>query len=55
VHTTLEGLQELAGELGDPETSARAYRERPIARAESLLGKIGKQIERRVLQPVIPE
>ena len=55
VHTTLEGLQELAGELGDPETSARAYRERPIVRAESLLRKIGKQIDRRVLLPVIPE
>jgi hypothetical protein len=55
VHTTLEGLQELAGELEDPETAARAYRERPIARAESLLRKIGKQIDRRVLLPVIPE
>lgn len=55
VHTTLEGLQKLAGELGDPERSARAYRERPIARAESLLRKIGKQIDRRVLLPVISE
>ena len=55
VHITLEGLQELAAELGDPATSARAYRERPIVRAESLLRKIGKQIDRRVLLPVISE
>lgn len=55
VHTTLESLQELAGELDDPETSARAYRERPIMRAESLLREIGKQIDRRVLLPVISE
>ena len=55
VYTTLEGLQELAGKLGNPETSARAYRERPIARAESLLRKIGKQVDRRVLLPVISE
>jgi len=51
VHTTLEGLQELAGKLRDPETAARAYRERPIVRAEVLLRKIGVQIDRRVLLP----
>ncbi len=55
VHSTLEGLQKIAGELGDPETSARAYRERPMVRAERLLRKIGKQIDRRVLLPVISE
>ncbi|MDX1507102.1 MAG: hypothetical protein R3358_02400 [Woeseiaceae bacterium] len=51
VHTTLEGLQELAGRLGNPDTSARAFRERPIVRAEALLRKIGEQINRRVLLP----
>lgn len=55
VHSTLEGLQKLAGELGNPETSARAYRERPIVRAENLLRKIGQQIDRRVLLPLPPE
>ena len=53
VHTTLEGLQIIAGELGNPETSARAYRERPIVKAETLLRNIGKQIDRRVLLPVV--
>lgn len=51
VHATLEGLQELASELKNPETSARAYGERPIVRAEGLLRKMGKQIDRRVLLP----
>ena len=52
VHATLEGLQEVAGELRNSETSASAYRERPIARAENLLRKVGKQIDRRVLIPL---
>ena len=51
VHDTLEGLQDLAGKLGNPETAARAFRERPIVRAETLLRKIGEQIDRRVLLP----
>lgn len=51
VHATLEGLQELAGKLADPETAARAYKERPVVRAEKLLRKIGRQIDRRVLLP----
>ncbi|NIO40948.1 MAG: hypothetical protein GTO41_12665 [Burkholderiales bacterium] len=55
VHRTLEGLQKLAGEIGNPETSARAYRERPIVQAEILLRKIGKQIDRRVLLPELSE
>ena len=52
VHATLEGLRELAGELANPESAAQAYRERPIVRAENLLKKIGKQIDRRVLLPI---
>lgn len=52
VHGTLEDLQKLAGELRDPESSARAYRKRPIVRAETLLRKISKQIDRRVLLPL---
>lgn len=55
IHATLEGLQELAGELRDPETAARAYRERPLVRAEKLLRKIGIQMDRRVLLPISDE
>ncbi len=52
VHATLEGLQEVASELRNPETSERAYRERPIVQAENLLRKVGKQIDRRILAPL---
>lgn len=52
VHSTLEGLQKIAGDLQDPKTEARAYRERPIVQAEKLLTKIGAQIDRRVLLPI---
>ena len=50
--TALEGLRKIAGELQNPATSARAYKERPVVRAEKLLRKIGKQIDRRVILPV---
>lgn len=53
VHATLEDLREIAGLLQDSETAARAYREKPVVRAERLLRKIGKQIDRRVLLPAI--
>ena len=52
VHKTLECLQELAGDLQNPKTSQRAYKERPIVRAEKLLVRIGKEIDRQVLQPL---
>jgi len=51
VHRTLEGLQAIADDLRNPETAARAYRERPMLQAEELLHKIGKQMDRRVLLP----
>lgn len=50
-HAALEGLRKTAGELQNPETSARAYKERPVVRAETLLRKIGKQMDRRVILP----
>ena len=50
--TALEGLRKVAGDLQDPATSARAYKERPVVRAEKLLRKIGKQIDRRVILPL---
>ena len=50
--TALEGLRKIAGELQNPETSSRAYKERPVVRADKLLRKIGKQIDRRVILPV---
>lgn len=51
VHRTLEELRKLAGRLQDPQTSARAFAEKPIVRAERLLRKIGEQIDRPVLLP----
>lgn len=54
VHRTLEGLQDVAGELQSPETSSRAFRDKPVVRAENLLRKIGEQMDRRVLlAPVV--
>ena len=49
--TALEGLRKIAGDLQNPKTAARAYKERPVVRAEKLLRKIGKQIDRRVILP----
>jgi hypothetical protein len=51
VQTTLEDLRGIAGRLQNSETSARAYKEKPVVRAEQLLRDIGKQIDRRVLLP----
>ena len=50
--TALEGLRKVAGDLQNAETSSRAYKERPVVRAEKLLRKIGKQIDRRVILPL---
>lgn len=50
-HRALEGLRKLAGRLQNPETSDRAYKDKPVVRAEILLRKIGKQIDRRILLP----
>jgi hypothetical protein len=51
VQATLEDLRDVAARLQNPNTSARAYREKPVVRAEQLLRKIGKDIDRRVLLP----
>jgi hypothetical protein len=53
VHATLEDLRKIASLLQEPQKSARAYKEKPVVRAEQLLRKIGKQIDRRVLLPPI--
>lgn len=49
VQKTLDGLRELADELRSPATSSRAFKDRPIVRAENLLKKVGPQIDRRIL------
>ncbi len=51
VHKTLEGLRKLAGQLQDPDSAKRAFSEKPIVRAETLLRRIGEQIGRPVLLP----
>ncbi len=58
VQETLEDLRDLADRLQDKELAARAYREKPIVRAETLLRKLGKTIDRPVVLPAgstIPE
>ncbi len=52
VQKTLEDLRDLADRLQDKELAARAYREKPIVRAEKLLRKLGKAIDRPVVLPV---
>jgi len=52
VQKTLEDLRDLADRLQDEELAARAYREKPIVRAEKLLRKLGKAIDRPVVLPV---
>lgn len=53
--TTLDNLRDAAGRLQDSGTSARAYRDKPIVRAEKLLRKIAIQIDRPVLLPAMPD
>lgn len=51
VHRTLEELRDLAGRLQDADTSAKANKNKPVIRAEKLLRKLGKQIDRPVVLP----
>lgn len=52
VRVTLEKLRDLAAQLQQNQSFEKAYREKPVVRAEKLLVKIGKQINRPVLLPV---
>ncbi|MDH3410262.1 MAG: hypothetical protein OEN51_12940, partial [Gammaproteobacteria bacterium] len=49
VVTTLEELRDLASRLQDSETAPAARKEKPIARAEKLLVKLGAEIDRPVV------
>jgi hypothetical protein len=49
VQKTLEDLRDLADRLQDEALAAQAYREKPIVRAEKLLRKLGKTIDRPVV------
>lgn len=51
VHKTLEDLRDLADRLQDKNLAETAYGEKPIARAEKLLRKLGKTIDRPVVLP----
>lgn len=48
VRKTLGEIRDIANRLQEPGKSEAAYRERPVVRAERLLRKIGKQIDRPV-------
>jgi hypothetical protein len=54
VHSTLGNLREIAGRLQGAKTFEQAYKEKPVVRAEQLLRKIGKYIDRPVLIPGPP-
>ena len=45
---TLDQIRDIASRLQKAETREAAYRERPVVRAETLLRKIGKEIDRPV-------
>ena len=49
VHKALEGLRDLADQLQDKKLAEKAYGEKPIRRAEKLLQKLGKTIDRSVV------
>lgn len=49
VQKTLENLRDLADQLQNKNQAEMAYREKPIVRAEKLLQKLGKTIDRPVL------
>ncbi len=51
LHRTLEGLRTLGTDLQDPAKSARAYREKPIVRADKVLRRLGKELDRPVVLP----
>lgn len=49
VHKALEGLRDLADQLQDKKLAETAYGEKPMRRAEKLLQKLGKTIDRSVV------
>ena len=51
VQKTLEDLRDLADRLQDESLSEEAYRDKPLARADKLLRKLGKKIDRPVVLP----
>jgi len=51
LHKALEGLRELSTKLQDDELAAKAYREKPILRAEKVLRKLGNKLDRPVVLP----
>ena len=51
VQKTLEDLRDLADQLQDEKLATTAYRNRPLARADKLLRKLGKTIDRPIVLP----
>lgn len=51
VQKTLEDLRDLADRLQDEELAAAAYRDKPLLRADKLLRKLGKTIDRPIVLP----
>lgn len=51
VQKTLEDLRDLADQLQDERLVTTAYRSKPLARADKLLRKLGKTIDRPVVLP----
>jgi len=51
VQKTLEDLRDLADQLQDEKLVTKAYRDRPLARADKLLRKLGKTIDRPIVLP----
>ncbi len=55
IATILQNLRDVAGRLQGEKTFEQAYKEKPVVRAERLLRKIGKDIDRPVLITPSPE
>ncbi len=51
VQKTLEDLRDLADQLQDENLAAAAYRDKPLVRADKLLRKLGKTIDRPIVLP----
>ena len=51
VHKTLENLRDLSHQLQDKNLADSAYGEKPMARTEKLLRKLGKTIDRPIVLP----
>lgn len=49
VEKTLEDLRDLADQLQDENLAAAAYREKPLVRADKLLRKLGKALDRPIV------